>query len=172
MAIRCGAPWSEADDAILRQGYPDYIGLSRRLPHRSLAALKHRVRKLGIAQARHVWTNREVARLRQLYAQNTRDRELVSHFPGLRLVQIKSKADHLGLAVRRRTLRRLGVPPLDDLRQAAAKRGWSLVELDRQARTGRYFQSCTRRLKLKAIARAACVLGQTITIRWHDDEPY
>src|SRR3546814_14045526 len=71
------------------------------MPHRSLAALKHRVRVMGIVVRRHVWTNREVRRLFEAYENRATNVELQRLFPALRLCQIESKASHVG-AVRRK----------------------------------------------------------------------
>src|SRR3546814_12310565 len=59
--------WTEEENDLLRTLYPSYDALLARMPHRSLAALKHRVRVMGIVVRRHVWTNREVRRLFEAY---------------------------------------------------------------------------------------------------------
>jgi len=106
-----------AEDGMLRDVYPDYRALQRQLPDRTLSAIKHRVRALGIVCRRHVWTNVEVARLRKAYRKSVADKELTTLFPGLRLYQIKSKASHIGAERRRPRLALFEDPALDAIRK-------------------------------------------------------
>lgn len=168
---RPARPWSAEEDQLIRSLYPDYDSLQRRLLYRTRSALKHRARHLGVTAGRHVWTNVEVALLRALYAAGVPDRALGEPFPHLRLGQIRAKAQHLRLARPRRAPVLLGVPPLDAVRQRAAQAGLSLAELDRRARTGRYFQSCRRNLDLRCIWRAAQLLSGEIRVTWDDADP-
>ncbi|MFM6829060.1 MAG: hypothetical protein ACKOVA_01800 [Novosphingobium sp.] len=154
------------EDTLLRRLYPSYRQLVVALPHRSLAALKHRVRRIGIVNTRHVWTNLEVRRLREAYQIRVPDKELEPLFPGLALSQIKAKAQHIGAPHRRGARVLLGVKALDAIRQRATARGISLVELDRQARTGKFFQKSRRQPMLRQISRAAEVLGGEVHIEW------
>lgn len=123
--------WSAAEDGLLRDHYPDYQALREHLPHRTLSALKHRVRAIGIVARRHVWMNIEVARLRKAYTDGVTDHELVVLFPGLRLCQIKSKASHI--CAERRGLRpaHFGEPALGAIRTRSKAMQLSFVELDR-----------------------------------------
>ena len=158
--------WSAMDDGLLRDIYPDYRALQRQLPDRTLSAIKHRVRALGIVSRRHVWTNVEVARLRKAYRESVADKELTILFPGLRLCQIKSKASHIGAERRKPKLALFDDPALDAIRRRSKEMHISFVELDRRAGTGRFFQKSCRRPSLKHIARAARVLQAQIRIEW------
>lgn len=160
--------WSDEEDVLLRAYYPDYSALRIHLPHRTLSALKHRVRAIGIAQRRHIWTNREIARLSQAYEDGVADRELAALFPELRLCQIKSKASHIGAVRRRSKPVRFDVPALDAIRARSVEMRLSFVELDHRAGTGRYFQKSCRRLSLKHIVRAAAFLGAEVSIEWRE----
>ena len=162
------ANWSMEEDRLLRRLYPNYRQLRSALPHRSLAALKHRVRRIGIVSTRHVWTNLEVRRLRDAFEKRVSDKELEPLFPGLALGQIKAKAQHIGAPHRRGGSVLLGVKALDAIRQRARARGISLVELDRQAQTGKFFQKSRRQPMLRQISRAAEVLGGEVRIEWSD----
>src|SRR3546814_3217507 len=84
--------WTEEENDLLRTLYPSYDALLARMPHRSLAALKHRVRVMGIVVRRHVWTNREVRRLFEAYENRATNVELQRLFPALRLCQIERQA--------------------------------------------------------------------------------
>lgn len=158
--------WTAQEDALLAWHYPDYDHLREYFPHRTLAALKHRVRLIGIVARRHIWTNAEVARLHKAYETGVTDRELTALFPDLRLAQIKSKAGHIRAARRKARPVVFGVPALDAIRVRAADMRLSFVELDHGAGTGRFFQRSCRRPCLKSIARAAAFLGAEVKIDW------
>lgn len=153
---------------MVRNTYPDYHRMMRALPHRSLAALKNRVRHLGVVWRRHVWTNAEVKKLRYAWQGNIRGAELMLLFPGLRPSQIKGKAQHLGLRKRETHLVAFEDPALNAIRRRAATCGMSLVQLDRLARTGRFFQKSIRRPNLKYIMRAAAALGGEVAVEWRE----
>ena len=165
-----GSLWTAEEDASLRAEYPCYEILQTALPHRSLSALKHRVRVLGIVHGRHVWTNIEVRRLRAAFEDHVPDRELEGLFPGLRLGQIKAKAGHIGATHRKGERTVFGVPALDSIRERARSRGMSYVELDKRARTGKFFQNCSHKPMLKQISRAAATLGGEVIIDWGDQD--
>lgn len=164
-----GLPWTAEEDACVCRHYPFYDRLCIALPHRSLAALKHRVRCLSIARRRHVWTSIEVRRLQSAFAGHVPDRDLERLFPGLRLSQIKAKAGHIKAPHRRGRLVLFDVPALDTIRARARSLGMSYVELDRRAQTGRFFQASSQRPALKEICQAAAVLGGEVAIAWNDD---
>jgi hypothetical protein len=162
--------WTADEDERLRSLYPRYDQLRAALPHRSLAALKHRACRLGIVRRRHVWTNIEVRRLREAFENHVPDSEFEALFPGLRLSQIKAKARHIRAPHRRAQCVIFGVQALDAIRRRARARGLSYVELDRIARTGKFFQKSRRQAILKQIARAAALLDGEVSIQWYDLE--
>lgn len=138
------------------------------LPHRSLAALKHRAATLGIVRRRHVWKQTGVRKLIRLVAAGASNAELLSAFPELGPARISYKIGHLKLPRRGPDLVDFDELALHEVRRRAAAKSMTLVELDRQARTGRYFQKSTRRLMLGHVARATEVLGGEIEIEWED----
>jgi hypothetical protein len=153
---------------MVRDAYPNYALMRRRLPHRSLAALKHRAAILDVVRRRHVWTNIEVDRLTSLVPAGASNVELTAAFPHLRLRQITEKARHLRLPRRKVRLVKFDDPTLSAVRKRAIDVGMSLRRLDQAARTGRYFQKSTRRLVLAHVARAAVVLGGETLIEWEE----
>jgi hypothetical protein len=142
--------------------------MRRRLPRRSLAALKHRAAVLGVVCRRHIWTNVEVDRLTSLVLAEASNKELAAAFPDLRLRQITEKARHLRLPRRKVRLVSFDDPTLIAVRKRAIDMGMSLRRLDEAAGTGRYFQKSTRRLVLAHAARAVAVLQGEIVIEWED----
>jgi hypothetical protein len=163
-----GRRWRKVEDAVVRKTYPDYGLMRLRLPCRSLAALKRRATILGVVKCRHVWMQTEVRRLSRLVEANTSNADLAPAFPHLRLAQITAKIRHLGLPRRRPQLVDFAEAAIGKVRQRAVEKGLSLRDLDRLARTKRYFQQSTRRLNLEYVARAAVVLGGEIRIEWDD----
>src|SRR3546814_4012606 len=127
--------WTEEENDLLRTLYPSYDALLARMPHRSLAALKHRVRVMGIVVRRHVWTNREVRRLFEAYENRATNVELQRLFPALRLCQIESKASHVGAVRRKAPLVTFDIPALDAIRARSVAMGLLLAELDERAGT-------------------------------------
>jgi hypothetical protein len=133
-----------------------------------LAALKRRAATLGVVKCRHIWTQIEVRRLSRLVEANTSNPDLALAFPHLRLAQITAKIRHLRLPRRKPQLVDFAEATISKVRQRAVAKGLSLRNLDRLARTKRYFQQSTRRLNLEYVARAAVVLGGEIRIEWDD----
>jgi hypothetical protein len=165
---RNGRLWNENEDAVVRETYPDYARMRRRLPQRSLAALKNRGATLGVVRHRHVWTNLEIRKLTSLVLADTSNVDLQRAFPYLRLRQITEKARHLRLPRRKPQLVGFDDLALSEVRKRAVAMGLSLRELDKSAGTGSYFQKSTRKLVLEHVARAACVLGGDIRFEWEE----
>jgi len=160
--------WSASEERILKRFYPDYLKMQRSLASRSYCAIRHRARKLGVATARHVWTNHNEAKLRKLYLQGATRAEVEAAFPHLTRSQICSKAAHIRLVRPRKTPHVLGIQPLDEVRKQAALRGWTLRKLDKAAKTGHYFQQTTRRVDWNHLAKAVEALGGAIEITWNE----
>lgn len=108
--------------------------------------------------------------MRRAFADLVPDRDLEPLFPGLSLGQIKAKAGHIRAPHRRPASAEFGVPALDMIRQRARSMGMSYVELDRRARTSKFFQKSSRRPVLKQICRAADLLDGEVSILWNDEE--
>jgi hypothetical protein len=165
-----GARWSTNEDQIIATFYPDYAQMQRCLPARSYYAIRNRVKTLGVATRRHVWTNPEVIRLRTLYLRGATCAEVTAAFPGFSSQQVASKARHICLVRGQREPYMLGVPPIDIVRKQAVIRGWTWRKLDKFAKTGRYFQQTTRRVDWDHLAKAIAILGGTIEIAWPSHE--
>lgn len=168
--VSTGEKWTPSEDAKLRALFPSYDCLQAELPHRSYYALRNRARRLNLVRRRHVWTNVEVSRLRDAFVNQVPDRDLEGMFPGLRLGQIKAKAGHIKAPHRKGRRVDFGVPALDAIREKAKAMGHSYVELDKRARTGKFFQKSNRKPILKHISRAAKLLGGEVMIHWEDEE--
>jgi hypothetical protein len=164
--LSSGKQWSARENEIVKILYPKYRKILRRLKGRSYGAVRNRARNLGIVKRRHVWTNREEALLRKLYAQGATRAEVSREFPLLTNSQVCAKARHIRLVRARKEPYRLGISPIDEVRRKAAKQGLTWRQLDKIAGTRRYFQQTTRRIDWVYLAKATEKLGGTIEITW------
>ena len=164
-ASRKWVAWTPQEDAKIVSLYPEYAVLLQELPHRTYSALRQRARHLGIVRPRHVWTNREVERLRDEFSACIRSNDIANLFPYLRKSQVFAKVRHLNLAYGRR-LKEFDHPVLSTIRARATQMKLTLKDLDKRARSGRYFQKSNRTFQLRpAVSAVAALNGQT-SIEW------
>jgi hypothetical protein len=163
--------WTEREDDILRASYPDYKKARRRLPRRTYYALRNRVQELDIQKRRHIWRASEISRLRKLYTY-ANSKEIRSEFPFATWRQIEGVARHYKIRRPRRRLCSTSIPVLDLIRGRCYELGYSMVDLDSIAKTGKYFQTArwhsNRRLSGKYVCRAIEALGGSISVVWDD----
>jgi hypothetical protein len=164
--LSSGKQWSTREDEIVKSLYPKYRKILKRLKGRSYWAVRNRARTLGIVAPRHIWTNSEIKRLKTLYARDATRAEVSREFPYLTSSQLCAKAGHIRLARARNEPYKLGILPIDDVRRKASAQGLTWRQLDKIAKTGRYFQQTTRRVDWMYIAKAIEKLGGTIEITW------
>lgn len=160
--------WTKKEDDIVREFYPDYKVLRRKLRRRTYDAIKSRARTLNVAHRRHIWLASEVSRLRRLYPKADR-LDILAAFPGLRWRQIAGKANHICVYRHRKGLCRTGHPLIDHIRDRAFELNMSMVDLDAVARTKKYFQKAgwaNGNLNRKALVRAVEALGGEVLVRW------
>jgi hypothetical protein len=160
--------WTEREDAIVCDLYPDYKALCRRLKRRTLAAIRSRAHYLGIQRRVHKWTGFEVARLRKLYPAGTRA-ELMTIVPTVTWIATSCRARAAG-ARRLKRYKPTGFPVLDAIRQRCLELNYSMVDLDAIAKTGGYFTQArwiaSGVANVQKLARAAKALDGVMTIVW------
>jgi hypothetical protein len=123
-------------------------------------------RARSIPQRKH-WTAGEVSRLRKVYSWAPVE-TLLAVFPGKSFAQIKRMASRYGL--RRRQPKPIGHPLFDYLRKKAHEEGYTMVGLDRLARSRTHFfsnPSRRRRMNCGALGRAAEALKVPVQLRWN-----
>jgi hypothetical protein len=160
--------WTERENDVVRELYPDYCALRKALRRRTYKALCHRTRFLGVAKKRHIWLGAEVSRLRRLYPKADRG-DIILAFPNMSWQQIAAKACHVGLRRARRKLNSTGHPLIDVIRDRAFDLRLSMVDLDAMAGTKRYFQKaawCNGHVNRKALMRAVEALGGEVSVHW------
>jgi hypothetical protein len=161
--------WSKREDDIVLKLYPDYNALVKAFRRkRTYYAIRNRARLLGATPRRHVWTARELSRLRSLYPHASREL-LLAELPGLSWSQIIAQARHHGFRRARRYVG-TGDPVLDAIRQRCLELGYTMPDLDALSRSKRYFASADWFNKSKvthgALLRAVHALGGTLSVRW------
>lgn len=164
--------WSVVEDTKMHDLYPTYRGnearLMRALPRRTYVAIKARARALGLAETHRVWTSTEVSVLRSLYPKPLSRSDLLRSLPGRTWGAVNSKAHRLRLK-RSTALKILGRPVLDAIRERTRLIGWSLVDLDRLARTRSYFRKGYQ-LDLNeehgALLKAIRFIGGRVEVSW------
>lgn len=162
--------WTEREDAIMREFYPDYRALQRKLRKRTYYALRGRAQSLKIQKRRHRWTAFEIARLRRLYPQAPKS-EVMAIVPGMKWETIKARARDFGFR-RRVKLKSTGFALLDQIRRRCEELGYSMVDLDAIARTRRYFSKAAwhvaGKLNLAKIVKAAAALDGLVRVEWRE----
>jgi len=160
--------WLPREDAIVLALYPDYRAMRKALRRRSIVALWHRARFLGIARRTHIWLTTEVSRLRRLFGTANRD-DVLRAFPEMTWRQVEAKAHRLGLQRPRRKPKATGHPMVDDVRLRAHQLNYSMADLDAVARSKRYFQKDAKyraSVNGQVLFRAIEALGGEVSIRW------
>lgn len=161
--------WSVEDDEIVKALYPSYADMKARLPERTLRALHARCEALGIAKKIHWWLGSEIAKLRRLYPTASRDK-LRDEFPGLTWPAIEGAACRYGVKRARRKYKRTCHSLMDAILARIEEIGWTLRDLDEEARTKKYFsnQGWRRsRPNIAKIALAVKALDGRLGIAWN-----
>lgn len=163
--------WNEAEDAVIQALYPDYKRIRDRLPHRTHVAIGHRVIKLGVGKTLSVWSSKDVATLRSIYAKSELS-DLLACFPGKGRQQIYNKAHEIGVKRGHAPLKLTGNWLCDAIRDRCRELGYTMQQLDAMARTHDYFTEM--RWKLRAghiwlpMVKAAKALGGELRVEWPD----
>lgn len=160
--------WEPFEDELVRLHYPDYRLLRTLLTERTLAALKHRARVLGVVRRRHVWTNKDREKLNTEAFERATRAELEDMFPGMGTRQVLAMARYLNIKRRPRRPMTLNCACLDSIRARAWEMGWFLSKLDKEAGTSQYFSDSVRKIGMRQVYQAIKALGGRVTIEWDD----
>jgi hypothetical protein len=133
------ALWTAEEDKTVRSFPRNYKALRGVLKGRTLEAIKHRTRLLGLGKKPHHWTDDDLVTLRKLYRCSPKE-ELMAALPGVSWKAICHKADKQHLTRARRRPQRINNPVLDAIRSRAFQYNWSLRDLDKFAGTKSYFR--------------------------------
>jgi hypothetical protein len=136
------------------------------IPDRALPRLPRAADRARLIPPRKHWTAGEVSRLRKVYSWAPVE-TLLDVLPGRSFAQIKRMASRYGL--RRRQPKPIGHPLFDYLRRKAHEQGYTMVALDRVARSRTpFFSNPSRRRRMNngALGRAAEALKVLVQLNW------
>lgn len=163
--------WTDEEDDILRNAYPDYKLACKRLPDRTFRAIVRRVGKLKLKHPNYqCWTAREITRLKKLYP-NAPKEDICAEYPSRTWEQISGAARRYGARRPRPPLKKLGIPALDRIRERCDETGWSIADLERECQVDGFFRrTCWkgRKLNYAIIQRAVKILDGRLEIHWRE----
>ncbi|RUU07919.1 hypothetical protein EOD10_30320 [Mesorhizobium sp. M7A.T.Ca.TU.009.01.3.2] len=163
--------WTDPEDQICRDSYPDYAAIQRALPHRSRAAIKTRCGKIGIRKIRtNQWTAKRDTLFRKLYRTAT-TKDLYQAFPEMDSEAIFDRGSEQRLSRPRKPYAKTGIDLLDRLREECWRQNITMVDIDEFANAKRYFVDKRWRgdrgaANYNHIVRAIHELGGTISVQW------
>ncbi len=160
--------WTEKEDRIIRDLFPNYAALKKQLRRRTIEAIRSRAHKLKLSRPQRPWTAHEVTKLRRRWRDASRA-ELVAEFPQRSWHAIQGKGRTFGIRRRPWRPKLTGQRMLDEIRQRAADLRISLADLDRICVGRRYFANSSRRSqkpRRNVLLRAIAALGGRVEIVW------
>ena len=161
-----GAPvWTTVELEVLRCLYPDLDALVRALPRRTLAAIAHKARQIGLVPPLRIWLDGDARKLRKPYVAGVPIDTLTEMFPGKSKRQVWHKANKMGYRRPRRAPKVTGMPLVDSIRRRAFDLHITMAELDAIVGKTRYFV-CPRYIDWRALQRAMEFMGGRPVVRW------
>jgi hypothetical protein len=165
--------WDDAERQVIRDCRGDYKAMGKRLKHRTRAAIRTQCVKMGLSKSIHVWSAADVAKLRRMYPKASIE-EICAAFPHSTWVNIRQVAAYHGARRESRLSYKLtGIQALDDVRRRCREIRWTMADLDKAARTGRYFRRAGwigKRINHRALGRAIEALDGVIQAQWNEEE--
>ncbi|MES0040001.1 hypothetical protein [Mesorhizobium sp. M0091] len=164
--------WTEAEDNICRDLYPDYHALQKALPRRTRKALEIRCANIGLARTVEAWTGQDHTKLRMLWKTASR-KEVMDAFPNRTAKSIDRKAQKLKLRRRKQPYKATGDSLLDALRDECLRQKISMADLDEFSNSRRYFstrgwKNTRAAYNYAVIVRGIHALGGSLKIEWSD----
>jgi hypothetical protein len=167
-----GSPlWTTEEDETCREYGNDYRVLKTKLPHRSYHALRKRCQSLGLRPRRDLITIKELSLLRRMSATATSD-EIQAALPHKTRRQLDKLRQYYGICSKRRPFSPTGYLILDEIRSRCFELNYSMLDLDKLAKSKTYFRQADWRrsgLNYRAIGRAVAALEGELTVHWRDE---
>ncbi|RVK40917.1 hypothetical protein [Sinorhizobium meliloti] len=164
--------WTEEENAVLQQHFPNYEIMMQALPHRTRTAIRFRCGKLGLTRPKHVWMASEISLLRRLYARASKQ-EIMAALPGRSWISIKSAAEYYRFRRERKPYATIGVDALDALRQKCFECNMYMRDLDEIVGSKGYFRKAlwraNGRVDFRRVGRAIEALGGKVTAEWPEE---
>ena len=165
--------WTDQERETVKRLAPDYKALRKALRKRSHVAIRAQAAKLGLTKPIHFWTGAELSKLRKLYPAAS-SKEICEAFPHSTWTNIKQAARYHGFRRKRVGYKLTGIPGLDEVRRRCFEIGWSMPDLDKAARTGKYFSRSGwigKKINHRALGRAIEALDGYIMPDWKEEQP-
>lgn len=158
--------WTASEDAVVRNLYPDFEAMSRKLRSRTAVAIHRRSEHLKLCRKNHKWTPEDCGRLRRLYPTASPEK-LIAAFPGSTLMGIRGKARDLKIR-KKRDLLATKYDVVTAVRTEARRQGFTMTELDMLVGSGGYFRSGShpKSLNWAHVGRAVTRLGGVLSVEW------
>ena len=169
--VRRHNDWTLKEHEVLVSHWPDVNTIRRRLPHRTVRAIRGFAGKCNLLTNRHIWTAAEDTKLKKLAA-NGHNRKAIANELGLSVGQVAGRLRYTGTHIASQRPAPSADPLVDAVRLRAYEMKLSLADLDRSLGTRKIFQQAAgrQRVKLAHIQKAVRALGGTFTIVWDQGE--
>lgn len=178
MGRKVYGPWTEREDAIVKK-YGPKTAAKKLAGRRTHAAVIQRRFELNhpkeepLKFGRGCWSAEDDATLRRYYPIVAKTREMRRYLPSFTTKQIVGRACWLRIKRKHNGDPRLkgDFELIDQIRIRAKEDGLSFQKLDRELKTGWYFQNGfykPKTVNLRNIAKAVAYFGGTLVIDWHD----
>ena len=168
--VRRHSDWTLREHEVVISHWPDVAAIRRRLPHRTIGAIRAFAAKCNLTTSRSVWTAAADAKMRKLAA-NGSSRAEIAEALGLTVMQVASRLQYTRTTIRRRPPAPSSNPLVNAIRRRAFELNMSLIDLDRSLGDRKIFQQAAGKQKVKHvhIERALKALGGTFVVQWNDE---
>jgi hypothetical protein len=156
--------WAGWEVAPVIGMYPDYGSIFPILVRRTRPAVYSKASSLGVAKPRApAWSDNEILRLRKVYPSCTRE-EIMAELPGRTFSAIARMASQRHISRSKPSISPTGIRILDQILERARRFNYSMSELDKLGRAGRYFTTKKWRSKPNDVVhyRVARALGGNV----------
>lgn len=155
---------------MLRRYYPDLAEVTRRLPHRTVPAIRTRAVVLGCTRPLKRWRTEQVDFVRANAASVT-TQQLSSVLEGRTKTSVALKLSRLGLLPDSSTPRSevVAVPLLQNIRDRAQSQDVSVGALGRLTGSARWLRPNGRVFSFRRAAQAVSFLGGELYIEWDNE---
>lgn len=168
--IRRYNDWTLKEHEVVVSHWPDIQAIMKRLPHRTIRAIRQFARRCNLTDERHIWTAAEDAKLRKLAAAGCSRKEIASEV-GLTLGQVAGRLSYARISIARKPPAPSANPLVNAIRQRAYALNMTLIELDRSLGSQKIFQQAAGKQKVAHvhIERAVKALGGQLAVEWSDE---
>lgn len=168
--VRRHSDWTLKEHEVVVSHWPDVEAIRKRLPHRTIRAIRAFAGKCNLTTGRHIWTAAEDTKLRKLAAAGYQRKEIAAEL-GLSLNQVAGRLSYARISIARKPPALSANPLVNAIRQRAFDLNITLSDLDRSLGNRRIFRQAAGRQSVRHahIERAVTALGGQLTVEWRDE---